>query len=528
MEIDEVRKLLIEELADDLIQSKSFKILQETVLGIASCSDLNSQDDPEKLIDYIIENVVGEDIETQFLNDIYSHFYGYKQISSSETTYFPDEPDWIISGRIKWLRRVSKGLEKISVELKIPSVRKRSPEMAREFNRKWTEISTIQQNLEGIKPIYAPRELYEACKMCVEEANQGKENLPLGEMPAPVKLRTLEDARDLFWTAQTSVVYDKTNCIQARSILKGLKYNGEARGDLWKASLQVEPTSADRANYELLRRQVSEFEYVSDKLLLNDVRTNAGNDDFYFVFVDYILQCLMIFSRDDTNARISKLALEQTAAEDDERYPPSKVLPFYGFSFFVAPICFLFSDPVVLYAFFRKMYLRYFIRLHSIAEAPFHDPAYKYYEHSSGNTHFVDDLSSTSEAPELESADNRRIDHGIIGLAHQFEYFFKQRDPALFQHLHEINCKPVLMCFRWLVKGFSGVLHVSEVLRLWDFIVGHDSLEILSVFSVGVFLVRRQFLLGCGASVDAEAILSDLSTLKVKPVLELVFSGRFA
>jgi len=84
------------------------------------------------------------------------------------------------------------------------------------------------------------------------------------------------------------------------------------------------------------------------------------------------------------------------------------------------------------------------------------------------------------------------------------------------------------MCFRWLVKGFSGVLHVSEVLRLWDFIVGHDSLEILSVFSVGVFLVRRQFLLGCGASVDAEAILSDLSTLKVKPVLELVFSGRFA
>ena len=68
------------------------------------------------------------------------------------------------------------------------------------------------------------------------------------------------------------------------------------------------------------------------------------------------------------------LKVEQTAAEDDERYPPSKVLPFYGFSFFVAPICFLFSDPVVLYAFFRKMYLRYFIRLHSIAEAPFHDP----------------------------------------------------------------------------------------------------------------------------------------------------------
>lgn len=81
----------------------------------------------------------------------------------------------------------------------------------------------------------------------------------------------------------------------------------------------------------------------------------------------------------------------------------------------------------------------------------------------------------------------------------------------------------MLVCFRWLVKGFAGVLHVSEVLRLWDFIVGHDSLEILAIFSVGVFLIRRNYLLGCGASVDAEAILSDLSTLKVEPVLELVF-----
>lgn len=60
MEIDEVRKLLIEELADDLIQSKSFKILQKTVLGIASSSDLNSFDDQEKLIDYILENIVGK------------------------------------------------------------------------------------------------------------------------------------------------------------------------------------------------------------------------------------------------------------------------------------------------------------------------------------------------------------------------------------------------------------------------------------------------------------------------------------
>ena len=47
------------------------------------------------------------------------------------------------------------------------------------------------------------------------------------------------------------------------------------------------------------------------------VELPAGNDDFYFVFVDYILQCLMIFSRDETNARISKLALERVASKHD-------------------------------------------------------------------------------------------------------------------------------------------------------------------------------------------------------------------
>ena len=77
------------------------------------------------------------------------------------------------------------------------------------------------------------------------------------------------------------------------------------------------------------------------------------------MFEDFILQCLMIFSRDVEVAATAKQALLMTSAESDGRYPPSKVLPFYGFSLYCAPICFLYSDPVFLYLMFRRLYLRY-------------------------------------------------------------------------------------------------------------------------------------------------------------------------
>ena len=78
----------------------------------------------------------------------------------------------------------------------IPNQRKRSPEKSRELNRKWNDVSTIQHDLSGIRPIYAPRDLYDACKSAVEEshASQNSESflVPSGEMPARVHLQTFQ------------------------------------------------------------------------------------------------------------------------------------------------------------------------------------------------------------------------------------------------------------------------------------------------------------------------------------------------
>ena len=66
-------------------------------------------------------------------------------------------------------------------------------------------------------------------------------------------------------------------------------------------------------------------------------------------------------------------------------YPPSGIIPFYGFSmlrkrsdfflwkweFFllnlVAPMCCVFEDPIHLYFIFRQFYMKYFFNLHHIS-----------------------------------------------------------------------------------------------------------------------------------------------------------------
>ena len=84
----------------------------------------------------------------------------------------------------------------------IPLERKRSLEKSREINRKWADLSTVQYDLSGIRPIYAARDLYDACKSAIDESHSSgdtSDNLPLGDMPARVPLQSFSDAKSEFW-----------------------------------------------------------------------------------------------------------------------------------------------------------------------------------------------------------------------------------------------------------------------------------------------------------------------------------------
>ena len=129
-----------------------------------------------------------------------------------------------------------------------------------------------------------------------------------------VHLQTFEEAKIQFWERPSLKIQDcdLENALQCRALLCNPMSAGCKRPKLWLNALQIKVSQGDRAHYELLRRQVVEIEYLSDRLLIQDVHSTAGNDDFYFVFEDFILQSLMIFSRDIAAAQISKQALMNT------------------------------------------------------------------------------------------------------------------------------------------------------------------------------------------------------------------------
>jgi hypothetical protein len=57
---------------------------------------------------------------------------------------------------------------------------------------------------------------------------------------------------------------------------------------------------------------------------------------------------------------------------------------------------------------------------------------------------------------------------------------------------------------------------------LWDRIIGFDSLFVLPVLAVGIFVFRRKALLSAGSAEDAIAVLKDNSRIKVVPTMQNV------
>ncbi|GAB1289662.1 TBC1 domain family, member 19 [Apodemus speciosus] len=202
------------------------------------------------------------------------------------------------------------------------------------------------------------------------------------------------------------------------------------RAELWALILNISSQPEDILYYEQLKTNVIQHDLLVDSLIYKDVKLTASNDDYYFVFEDYLYQVLLCFSRDTSvlghfayNSASppksyirGKLGLEEYAVF----YPPNGVIPFHGFSMYVAPLCFLYHEPYKLYQIFREMYVRFFFRLHSISS------------HPSG----------------------------------------------------------LRISFKWMVRAFSGYLATDQLLLLWDRILGYNSLEILAVLAAAVFAFR--------------------------------------
>ncbi|CAM4843682.1 unnamed protein product [Rotaria magnacalcarata] len=110
----------------------------------------------------------------------------------------------------------------------------------------------------------------------------------------------------------------------------------------------------------------------------------------------------------------------------------------------------------------------------------------------------------------------------IVGLCVLFESLLRQISPDLWFHLQDIQVQPLRIAFKWMMRAFSGYLASNQLLALWDRILAYDSLEILSLLAVAIFVLRKGNVLTVTSESAVEAIFSDISSIKVIPLLQFI------
>uniref|UniRef100_A0A8C4ZTW1 TBC1 domain family, member 19 n=1 Tax=Gadus morhua TaxID=8049 RepID=A0A8C4ZTW1_GADMO len=411
------------------------------------------------------------------------------------------------SAQASWERRVLKSLSSMSSELGVPLARKRPAAEQKELANKWNEMSTDEPDLSQFRPVYAPKDFLEVLiglrnpnhdhsEQVSTRSHWGLIQLPLsvrdcGSDVLGLNVRSYCGSDVLGLNVRSYYVFESQHVEVGKKVVldqdsaAAQQYSRQGcpmglRADLWALILNATNQAQDMMHYEQLKAGVIQHDMLVDNLIYKDVKLTASNDDYYFVFEDFLYQVLMCFSRDTA---ILEHFMYNSAS------PPRSfiqgggrgVIPFHGFSMYVAPLCFLYNSPSELYSVFREMYVRYFFRLHSVSSSP----------------------------------------SGIVSLCLQFERLLQAHLPQLFYHLRQIGAQPLRIAFRWMVRAFSGYLSTDQLLLLWDRLLAYDSLEILAVLAAAVFAFRSDNLMEVTSLASAEAVLADLSTLKVMPLIQI-------
>lgn len=460
--------------------------------------------------------------ERRLQNAVYRELH--VQLPPSHPTPPPEhlkEPlAYMRKAQASWEKRVLKSLNSMSTELGVPLARMRPAVEQKELMNKWNEMGTDEPDLSRFRPVYAPKDFLEVLVGLRNPNHDSSEEVSIrshwGLIQVPLNVRDIPQLRlafselnlntgqlgiddnshihpDLF---ENEYVQIGKKVVEEQDSAAAQQYSRQGcptglRADLWALILNSTNQPQDVMYYEQLKAGVIQHDLLVDNLIYKDVKLTASNDDYYFVFEDFLYQVLLCFSRDTAvlehfkynSATPPKSYIEgKTGVEECAVvYPPNGVIPFHGFSMYVAPLCYLYNEPSKLYSVFREMYIRYFFRLHSIS-------------------------SSSS---------------GIVSLCLQFERLLQTHLPQLFYHLRQIEAQPLRIAFKWMVRAFSGYLSTDQLLLLWDRILGYDSLEIVAVLAAAVFAFRAENLMEVTSLASAEAVLADLSTLKVMPLIQI-------
>uniref|UniRef100_A0A8C6UMF0 TBC1 domain family, member 19 n=1 Tax=Neogobius melanostomus TaxID=47308 RepID=A0A8C6UMF0_9GOBI len=406
----------------------------------------------------------------------------------------------VCSPQASWEKRVLKSLNSMSTELGVPLARMRPAVEQKELTNKWNEMGTDEPGLDSGDSTSSKSHCHLLLQVLISLRNSNHDSSEevsirshWGLIQVPLNVRDIPQLRRGFSelnlnTGQLGIddhAHIHPDLFENEYVQIGKKGKTQQdsaaaqqysrrgcptglRADLWALILNATNQPQDVMYYEQLKAGVIQHDLLVDNLIYKDVKLTASNDDYYFVFEDFLYQILLSFSRDTAvlehfkyNSATppksyieGKIGVEECAVV----YPPNGVIPFHGFSMYGE-------------CFFSFFYL-------------------------------------------IQGS-------GIVSLCLQFERLLQSHLPQLFYHLRQIEAQPLRIAFKWMVRAFSGYLSTDQLLLLWDRILGYDSLEMVAVLAAAVFAFRAENLMEVTSLASAEAVLADLSTLKVMPLIQI-------
>ncbi|XP_072941628.1 TBC1 domain family member 19 isoform X2 [Epargyreus clarus] len=428
----------------------------------------------------------------------------------------------------QWEKRIHKSLNSMCSDLETSLAKIRTQSEQEELAEKWNELSTYNLDLSKYRPVYAPKDFLEVLLTMSGYIPFTKEDEPKWEFAhLPLQVKTLDQLRKVYveWAtgepllgvnasmpstvpgfatleAERIGLGERVAALGYAPVIQEYLKKGSPqclRARLWSQVLGADVKS-QVGYFNQLKKSVLEVDLMIDKLIFKDVQLTASNDDQYFVFEDLLYQVMLCFSRDGEVA--SRLRAGGGGAAggaasargggalavsvrgrlgDATAFPPSAVIPFHGFTMYATPFCYLYDDPIELYFMFRAFYIRYWHRLHNISTHP----------------------------------------QGIVSLCLLYERLLEANEPLLWIHFRNININPIRVVFKWLMRAFSGHLAPDQLLLLWDAILGYDCLEILPLLALAILSFRKENIFQVNTLQNVDAVLADLSTISVIPLLQL-------
>ncbi|XP_011503047.1 PREDICTED: TBC1 domain family member 19 [Ceratosolen solmsi marchali] len=529
---------IADKLTEDIQCMTNYKNLYNEIQRLVASSSVKKEDFKSTLFKALND----EGLETELRNTVF-HWTRSQKFMKDDNDNRADL-SYLKKAQIQWERRIQKSLNSICNELNVPLARIRPNSDRDELSEKWNELSTCDfADLSQYRPLYAPKDFLEVLFSVRDPSFKKQVNEPNWEFShIEIRVKTLAQLRDMYKELSQGVTLLGVNgnipSLQNYPNLENERVHVGAkvlmsnhapvaqeflkrgapralRGKLWSLVLGSIVKQNDIEYYEELKEMVLQYDIMVDKLIIKDVQLTASNDDQYFVFEDVLYKTMLSFSRDSevlapvtmdksAGGQVIHAVLQgkPTTLENTLVFPPSGVIPFHGFTmygmileikyfyffstfelyvFAATPFCYLYDDPCTMYYTFRAFYLRYWFRLHTVSSH----------------------------------------EQGIVALCLLFERLLQCHEPQLWAHFRNLHIQPIKIVFKWLMRGFSGHLPPEQLLYLWDLILGYDSLEIVPLLAVTILSFRKDNLMQVNNLHTIEAVLADLSSLKVMPLLQL-------